>query len=252
MVKGERHFDFWVTYYGQGEMRYKNMADYYCVRKGSKWQNLYDVFKRWPEIIRQYESIFVTDDDIIISTEQINRLFEIRKQFDLWLCQPAFDLRGKISHPITEIKPQYFMRYTNFVENTCPLFRTDKLEQFMEVYDPSLCAGGVDYWYMDVLKQNPFSSRRVSVIDAIRCINPFDFTKGGEREYEKIDKVPWEETKKTLAPRYGIKSHLEPHKEFGFVYNWKISDYVSAVGYLLTIFAIRLKKFILRVLAYWH
>jgi len=40
------------------------------------------------------------DDDIIINGPDISRMFEIRERYDLWVCQPAFHPKGKISHPI--------------------------------------------------------------------------------------------------------------------------------------------------------
>lgn len=182
--KGRRNFDLWISYYGLKNDRYKDQCDFYVARKDGKFPNLYYAYQHWKYLLDYYDAIFVIDDDIIIKGSSISRLFEIREHHDLWLLQPAFDQRGKISHPITKVRPFTSMRYTNFVEITCPLFRKDKLDDFMEVYDPSLVGWGIDWWYSDFLA--PGIKGKFSIIDEIACINPHDKTKGGQREIDML------------------------------------------------------------------
>lgn len=80
----------------------------------------------------------------------INRCFVLREQFDLWLLQPAFDPAGKISHGITRVLPGPTLRYTNFIEMTCPLFEKAALDRFMAVFDPDLKGWGADWWFLQV------------------------------------------------------------------------------------------------------
>lgn len=83
----------------------------------------------------------------------INRCFELREQFDLWLLQPAFDPAGKISHTVTRLQVGPSLRYTNFIEMTCPLFEKQALDRFMNVFDPSLKGWGADWWFLQVHAQ---------------------------------------------------------------------------------------------------
>ena len=196
--KQSRNFDLWITYYGDEEGRYKDISNFHNMRKGSKFQNLYHVYQKWKDILDHYEAIFVLDDDIIIDCSGINQLFKIREQFDLWLLQPAFQPQGKISFDFTRKNPPTFMRYTNFVEVTCPLFRKDKLDTFMSVYDPVLTGWGIDLWYMDLLRPD---SKKVAIVDAISCLNPHDSSKDGQREINKLERTAerrnkWLELKK--------------------------------------------------------
>lgn len=183
-LEGRRNFDLWVTYYGDMENPYKNNSDYSISKKGGKFPNLYYVYQNWADIIKHYEAIIVMDDDIVISGSDISRLFDIRNEYDLWLLQPAFDPKGKISHPITRLQSSNLLRFTNFVEVTCPLFRMDKLNDFMEIYNPKLVGWGIDYWYMHLLE--PGIKGSVAVVDKISCINPHDKTKGGQREIDRL------------------------------------------------------------------
>ena len=58
----------------------------------------------------------------------------------------------------------------------CPLFRRDKLDQFMEIYDPRLVGWGVDWWYIHVLGAG--ERRRFAIVDAVTCVNPEETDKG--------------------------------------------------------------------------
>ena len=91
--------------------------------------------------------IFVLDDDLIFTGTDISRLFNIMKKEDLLLLQPAFDKRGKISFKLNEVHPFSYLRYTNFVENTCPMFTQAELLNFIQKFDPRLNGWGIDFWY---------------------------------------------------------------------------------------------------------
>lgn len=218
--EAKKEFDLWITYYGdRQEDRYKESCDFYNRRPGGKFPNLHYVYQQWHNVLEHYEAVFILDDDIIIDCEGINSLFRIRSQYDLWLLQPAFDPRGKISHPITKASPSCFLRFTNFVEVACPLFRKDKLENFMKIYDPILNGWGVDLWYHHLLGEHP---RKIAIVDAITCINPHDITKGGHREIERLEntdvrKSKWGEVKKRFNIRFDGEDGKFQMKQFGHV-----------------------------------
>jgi hypothetical protein len=213
-LDGRRNFDLWITYYGQDKGRFKEIADFYNCRRGAKFPNFYHVYQNWRDILDHYQAIMVMDDDIIIDATAISRLFELRDQFDLWLLQPAFDSNGKISHPITKAKPGLLLRYVNFVEVTCPLFKKEKLDRFMSVYDPALVGWGIDWWFLHEL--GPDLAGKVAIIDEVICINPHDSTKGGQREIDLIETkrermARWKEFK----TRYQIRTEAGGTVEFG-------------------------------------
>jgi hypothetical protein len=182
-VDGPREFDLWISYYGDADDPLQGIADYYVRRKGSKFQNLHHAFQTSPEVLSLYEAIMVADDDIIISAKDLNRLFHIREAYDLWALQPAFTTWGKVSWPITRVRRNCLLRYTSFIEMTCPLFRYDKLADFMAVYDPVLVGWGCDWWFLHTMGVE--SKGHIAVVDEISCLNPRDQIKGG-REIDKL------------------------------------------------------------------
>jgi hypothetical protein len=210
---GERDFDLWIMYYGNASGTFQDSADFYAARKGSKFQNLHYCYQRWPEIISRYDAIMVMDDDILIDATGITRLFRIRQELDLWALQPAFRLSGKVSWPITVVQATARLRFTNFIEMACPLFRRDKLDAFMAVYDPELVGYGMDWWFLHSLGAD--LANHVAVVDEVTCINPYDKNKGGQREIDQLQthekrKEVWERIK----ARYGLDEQNREHKEF--------------------------------------
>jgi len=116
-LRGQRNFDLWVTYYGSRPGRFQDMADYYNARQGSKYQNLRYAYRRWGHLIARYSAgaghgrrhrrLGFSDLPIVRATP----------------ASRSFSPRGKISWPVTRVNRRNELRFTNFVEMTCPLFR---------------------------------------------------------------------------------------------------------------------------------
>jgi len=214
-LQGRRDFDLWTVYYGDRPGMFQEGSDYYLPRKGAKFQNLHYCYGQWPQKLARYDAVMVMDDDIVIDATGITRLFEIRRDLDLWALQPAFRLSGKVSWPITAVHPTAKLRYTNFVEMACPLFRRDKLDAFMQVYDPALVGYGTDWWFLHTL--GPQIDNRVAVVDEVTCVNPYDKDKGsGGRE---IDALQTHQIRKEVWERMKALHELDEqgrvHHEFG-------------------------------------
>lgn len=201
-LSADRSFDLWVTYYGDGACDYRDCADFYNERRGGKFPNLQDAWRRWPALLRGYEAVLVLDDDIQISSAQIDELFRMRDRHDFWVMQPAMDWRGKVSHAITAWHPGCEYRLVTYVEMNVPLFKADRLWAFLDVFDPRLVGFGTDLWYMSMLRQHG----RAAIIDSIRCLNPHDRHKpGGFREIERLQSQERrEDVWRQMASRHGI------------------------------------------------
>ncbi|SRR5581483_8840101 len=227
-LRGRRNFDIWVTYYGQRPAPYLQMADYYHEHRGSKYQNLHVAYQGWADLLARYAAIAVFDDDIIISGTQLSRLFDIRERYDLWALQPAFSPRGKISWPITRVDRRNELRLTSFIEMTCPVFRRDKLDAFMAVYDPELIGWGCDWWFLDTMGRD--LRGRVAVVDAVTCVNPHDWTKPAGREIDRLASTPErKEAWMRVKERYQIRSEERGTHEYAAVRRQPLSRMVGRV-----------------------
>ena len=230
-LNGRRDFDLWVVYYGEVPKRLYREADLYVARAGTKFQNLHYCYSQWRNLFERYEAVLVMDDDIVIGASGISRLFQIRRTLDLWALQPAFRVAGKISWDITRIRTAALLRYTNFIEMTCPLFRRDKLDAFMDVFDPELIGYGEDWWFLQTLGAQ--SRRRVAIADEVPCINPYDRDKGGAREIDRLStheqrKEVWERIK----ARYGLHEMARRHEEFGRIERSRLEAALAAARFL--------------------
>jgi len=91
----KRDYDVWVVYYGDNDENYENYkskVDYIEKRKGDKWQNFHHVYNTHYDKIKENDRIFFLDDDIIITTGDIRRMFQLSLECDLWILQPSFTL----------------------------------------------------------------------------------------------------------------------------------------------------------------
>jgi hypothetical protein len=185
-----RRWDLVVAYYGDDDREYaelSRLASRAFRSKGSKFGNLKKLVTQNPSFLDRYSYVWVCDDDIRIARDQIDELFAISEFFEFWVAQPSFDPQGKISHAITRhAGPDCDFRIVNFVEMNVPLFRRDKLGEFLDVYDGSLAGWGIDYWYMNLFNAN--EAGRFAVIDRVQVVNPHDVEKGG-REIDRLQTV---------------------------------------------------------------
>lgn len=213
-INKNKNYDLYICYYGSNESdKYKEYSDFYFKRKGSKIQNFYYL---WNNIlnpdnkIKEYENFYIADDDIIINTIEINELFNILGKYNLWILQPSFNEKSKISHDITKQMRDNFMRYTNFVEINTPFMSKYAITECMKIYDPILVGYGIDYlfiWYLGIENEDKYA-----IIDSISCINPTTKI----REIDKLQKLyerqnNWEKIKNKLK----IKNWK--HKIFSYI-----------------------------------
>ena len=193
-TKKNRNYDIWVVYYGDNQSNYnlyKDKVNFIIKRKGSKFQNFHYVYNTYKTQLDKYERFFILDDDIIFNTNDINKMFNISKKYNLWLCGPTFknNVSGKISHPITKQVNNNFLRYCNFAEVNVPLFNKYGLTQLMKYYDSILIGWGIDYLYIWALTHNKSINeynRKIALVDKVMCINPHDNKKNNIREHNLI------------------------------------------------------------------
>jgi hypothetical protein len=211
---GVRRWDLVAAYYGDDPAQFARIeraSDHAFRSKGGKFQNLKRLVRQSPRFFEPYSHVWVCDDDIRISPAAIDELFAIAQGQGFSVAQPSFAPGGKNAHAMTVSRaPHCDFRIVNFVEVGVPLFRRDKLMEFLAVYDGSLTGWGIDYWYASVLQAN--ARRNFAIIDRVEVVNPHDEEKGG-REIDRLQtmderRIAWE----ALRERLGLMEH--PHRVF--------------------------------------
>ena len=206
-----RNYDIFICYYGDSNYdKYKEHADFYLKRKGSKMQNFHHIWTNNIGNIKDYKIFYIVDDDIIINTNEINDLFRLFKKLDVWILQPSFSKRSKISHDITKQIENNKYRYTNFIEINTPFFSKYSLSKCMDNYNPLLTGYGIDILFMNILGVE--SRNKFVIVDYISCINP----NKDDSEIEKLQPLETRITNWKIVQK-SLKLNDIIHKNFLYV-----------------------------------
>lgn len=172
----KKNFDLVLYYFGD-KANPQFEADLIVNRKGLKFENFYHFLIH--NDISQYDSIWVVDDDIIMDTSSINKMFQIFSEYKLQIAQPSFDNNSLISHTCTKNKPNCILHYTNFVENNVVIFSTEVIPLLKSTFKDAKTGFGVDFIWTDILK---YPTNKIAVIDAVSCCHPIT-------DYSALDAV---------------------------------------------------------------
>lgn len=201
----DRNFDIIFIYYGNNiNTPLINYCDTFIESKGSKINNIKSNFHLIN--FNLYDYIFMIDDDINLTYKQINKLFQVSKKMNINIATPSHSPLGKISHKVMETNDISFIRSTNFVEITCPIFSKEcfiYLFRYLKHKD-ILYEYGIDYVmsFLFFRTSEPFY-----IFDFIEVMNPIDLIKPNKtREAdilntEKERYLIWKKFKK----KYNIK-----------------------------------------------
>ena len=176
--RDKQNYDIYVLYYVNNDTNfqlYESNVTFIEKSKGSKFQNFHKFWNAHPEIIDKYDRFFILDDDIEITCDGINEMFETSKKYNLKICAPSFTNNSQVTYDITKNKDNILLSYTNFVEVNTPLFTKNALKLLMNVYDPILIGWGIDYlyiWANDLHNKNSYA-----IVHKIQCRNPPTDTK---------------------------------------------------------------------------
>jgi hypothetical protein len=142
-----------------GDARYSKaaqLAEYRFAEKGHKWQCLARLVPKLPAY-RYYAFI---DEDIDVSVEALNGLFQIGELLGLNLYQPALTGRSHYSHEFSRVNPETYVRATTFVEIMVPFFGHDALQKCLPTFTISELGWGLEYLWNEILK-----SKGMAIVD---------------------------------------------------------------------------------------
>ncbi len=213
-----RNFDLFLVNYGDIPGLYKEDADRYFEIPGFKLQILAQAIRESIKEVSEYYAVWLPDDDLDgISVTQVNKLFRFFEDYELDLAQPAV-ANEYFNHIVTHRQPGCRMRFVNFVEMMCPLFRTEVLLDQLHLFSLNQSGMGIDYlWSQNTLKWklpgNPLYHKNVAIIDEISVVHRKKMSLSGPY-YQKLAAMgidPVRETEQLLADHN--LSHVRRHYE---------------------------------------
>ena len=131
-------------------------AEFRFAEKGHKWPTLARLLPRLPAY-RYYAFI---DEDIDVSVDALNKLFQVGELLDLSLFQPALSKRSHYSHEFSRVDPNSYVRPTTFVEIMVPFFSHDALMKCAPTFTLSELGWGLEYLWNEILR-----SQGMAIID---------------------------------------------------------------------------------------
>ena len=162
-----RNYDIAIYYFKSKPENCK--VDYCKYKKGFKFENFLDFESK--NDISKYKAIWIPDDDIQISSENINKMFNLFMKYELDLAMPAFSDNSQISHVITKTDSNYILRYSNFVENGVVIFSQESLKICLSTFKDSKSGYGLDYIWSHLLK-----NKKLGIIDATPCFHDYSMS----------------------------------------------------------------------------
>ncbi len=163
MLAKQRNWDLVISYYGNNSQRYDGQYDFYHEFKGSKWEGLFDFFKRNENLVKGYEYVWLPDDDLLTNSYVINDFFLLCKEANFSLAQPALMKHSFYSWEITLQQKNSKYRTTDFVEIMAPCFRIDCLESIKSTFGINSSGWGLEWLWSKLIKN---SGLRMGIIDS--------------------------------------------------------------------------------------
>lgn len=137
--------------------------EYYYEDTGFK-HHLYKRLIESRNLLDKYDWIWMPDYDVELEKSEIERMFRIAQEYNLNICQPSLTHDSYHSFPFVLNDPAKFMRYTNYVEIMCPLFKTEALKKVLWTFTVTYSG-----WAQDFLWARELNYERLAIIDDIQA-----------------------------------------------------------------------------------
>jgi len=211
----KKGFDLMLIYYGNTKDKYKQDADYYLQTSGMfKLENIAFAVNKYYDIVKNYDAVFLPDDDMDISVSSINFLFKVFYKYGLDLAQPTI-CSGLIPHSIGKTVPGHILRYSSSVDMGCPIFKTQVLLEMLPLFTLNRSGWGIDRLWSERCKD-----KKMAMIDCVSLSH-----KGGLAEnyrkrayYKKIAEAGVDEIRDLsfIIAQYNLKHKEKVYKAVKF------------------------------------
>lgn len=132
-------------------------------RAGSKVASYARLFEEKRAFLENYRFIALFDDDLSIDAAALTACFEVASRHGLKICQPSLSHDSHFTYAALLQNKSYALRYVNYVEMMCPIFRTDVLMKIRPLYALGY-ESGIDLIWCNTGQPGP---KDFAVIDAV-------------------------------------------------------------------------------------
>lgn len=200
-LNGFCNFDLHLIVYDDSYEIFAKDSPFVSPIKGYKLKGVYRYLMENPQLLDSYEYFFIPDDDISMSADTINSLFDAIREYDLKIAQPAlvesYYLWGHT------LKDSYCkLRYTNFVEMMVPCFSREALRKVLFTFNENETGWGTETHWPLLIEAKETD---MAIIDAISVVHTRPIRSG---------QVLHRTEAATYLEKYQLVTRVE---EFGYV-----------------------------------
>jgi hypothetical protein len=149
-IEGNCNFDLALIDYtetGVIPVEIQSRCVYFANFQTFKYPGLYKVFKENPQLLN-YDYFWLPDEDIELTTLEINKLFDKMYQYHLDLACPSIEI-SDTSFPswscfIHDVRAVREIIYINYIEVMCPVFSRNGLDRCLDTFWRSQSGWGID------------------------------------------------------------------------------------------------------------
>jgi hypothetical protein len=206
-----RSYDVWLDYYGADDDRYAaDGADFLTVARGTRKSPRIGALAREDAGLFAYDAIWFPDDDLRTGPADVERLFQIAREHELLLAQPALAPGSHFTHLVTLQHRSFRIRFTNFVEIMAPLFSREAFRACAETFAESTSGYGLDLVWPRLLGD---PRDRIGIVDAVAVLHTRPV---GTSDFYRGLPVPPATENERVAAKYGVDLPFEM-KEYGAI-----------------------------------
>ena len=185
-TKGLKDFDL-VTYCYDDSDIGKDKSNLWIHRPGfTKYQNFNHYASFYPKHLEQYDYVWVVDDDMFMSTDDINKMFQMMEDYNLDLAQPSISLDGMNYVQMFSHDSRYTLRYTNYVECCAMLLSKRGLKKVKRTFSETVTGWGWDALVSDMILEK----ENVAVLDSVQAYHGMSMSSINKvlpRELHKVE-----------------------------------------------------------------
>jgi hypothetical protein len=161
--ESERNWDLYLSPYQPIDARAGLDCTVGEVLRGPKWTGLRQLLNSWHGW-RDYECIWLPDDDIAADQQVISSVFDVAAPLGLQLFAPALDRRSYFAHFNTMQNTSFFGRRVGFVEIMVPAFTAAALAAVLPTLDHTPSGWG---WGLDAVWPKVLGYEDIGIVDGL-------------------------------------------------------------------------------------
>jgi hypothetical protein len=160
---GRRNFDLFLSSYDPDLSQPQGEGVHFEYRPGRKVAGYGAFLAEHAELLRRYDYVALFDDDLLVGSEELSRLFDIVAGHGLKIAQPALTPDSYFTYAALLRHPGFLLRQVTYVEMMCPVFRTDILLSLAPLFHMGY-ESGIDIIWSNMVDAGP---EDLAVIDAV-------------------------------------------------------------------------------------